>query len=97
MNLLILLNSVVFGKCVCNQKRQSRSIQGLPTNRYFPLLLARLDDWDRTAVAGEDPLTVTVVDLEAESGLEAAQIEKLLEASELHGFACRKIDEQDDE
>ena len=47
-------------KCVCNQKKQSRSRQGLPINRYFPLLLARLDDWDRTAVAGEDPLTVTV-------------------------------------
>ena len=44
----------------------------------------------------EDPLTVTVVDLEAESGLEAAEIEKLLEASELHGFTCQKIDGQDD-
>ena len=46
---------------------------------------------------GEDPLTVTVGDLEAESGLEAAEIEKLLEASELHGFACRKIDGHNDE
>ena len=41
----------------------------------------------------EDPLMVTVGDLEAESGLEAAEIEKLLEASELHGFTCRKNDE----
>ena len=46
---------------------------------------------------GQDPLIVTVGDLEAESGLEAAEIEKLLEASELHGFACRKIDGQYDE
>ena len=43
----------------------------------------------------EDPLTVTVGDLEAESGLEAAEIEKLLKASELHGFACRKTNGQE--
>ena len=46
---------------------------------------------------GEDPLTVTVGDLEAESGLEAVEIEKLLEYSELHGLACRKIGGQNDD
>ena len=46
---------------------------------------------------GEDPLTVTVGDLEAESGLEAAEIEKLLEASELRGSAGRIIEGQDEE
>ena len=45
---------------------------------------------------GEDPLMVTVQDLEAESAMGFAEIEKLLQASELNGFSCRKMGREND-
>ena len=42
-------------------------------------------------IRGEDPLRVTVSELEVESELEKTEIEKLLEVSELNGCARRKF------